>query len=86
MSIAIRSFSAFVGAVANLLSARKPVKIHPLPLLPRDLIPEKVMVIPNVFHNAPRQRLNPVILAIVGRHTPLSGRHNVRHARVRNLF
>jgi len=85
MSIAIRSFSAFVGAVANLLSARKPVKIHPLPLLPRDLIPEKVMVIPNVFHNAPHQRFNPVILAAT-RHTPLSGRHNVRHARVRNLF
>ena len=89
MSIAIRSFSAFVGAVANLLSAPKPVRIHPLPTLPRDLVPQAVMVIPNVFHHAPHQRFNPVILATVARHTPLSGRHQpraARHARVRDLF
>ena len=85
MSIAIRSVSALVASLANLLSARKPVRIHPLPTLPRDLVPNTVAVIPNVFHSAPHQRFNPVVLA-VARHTPLSGRHNVRHARVRSLF
>jgi hypothetical protein len=81
----IRPLSILVADLVGALTARRPVRVAPLPL-PRDIV-QTVAVIPNVLYNAPHQRFNPVVLAAtVGRHTPLSGRHNVRHARVRNLF
>lgn len=82
----IRPLSILVSDLVGALTVRRPVRIVPLPV-PRDICAQTVAVIPNVLYNAPHQRFNPVVLAAtVGRHTPLGGRHNIRHARVRDLF